>query len=94
MVSDHTALESLPLVKTDLETAKYRYSRTWRVKYIFLVLKIVETSLNISLTPFFETWFGKLEMTIDGLCMYNKFVKLNWLAERDHFRKSTSSTQT
>ena len=24
----------------------------------------------------------------------NKFVKLNWLAEREHFRKSTSSNQT
>ena len=24
----------------------------------------------------------------------NKFVKFNWLAEREHFRKSTSSNQT
>ena len=30
----------------------------------------------------------------DKEVLKNKFVKLNWLAERDHFRKSTSSNQT
>ena len=35
-----------------------------------------------------------LQSTNSGHCQVNKFVKLNWLAEREHFRKSTSSNQT
>ena len=36
-------------------------------------------------------WAG---VVLGGVQLFNKFVKLNWLAEREHFRKSTSSNQT
>ena len=42
--------------------------------------------------PRFRTYYSHtIYLNIDDI---NKFVKLNWLAEREHFRKSTSSNQT